>query len=457
MQETPHILLIDDEERMLAMLEKVLTRKGYMVCTCSEGKEALRLLEEQSFDVVVTDLRMPEVSGMEILRMVKEFSPETMVVMMTAFGSVDSAVEAMKAGAYDYLSKPFKIEELLLILDRALEKWRLHKEVTSLRHEVWGRYRFDNLIGKSKAMQDLFELIQRIAKAKTTVLIYGKSGTGKELVAKAIHYNSPRREKPFVTVNCAALPESLLESELFGHVKGAFTGATNNRKGLFEEASGGTVFLDEIGEISTALQVKLLRVLQEGEVKRVGQTSSIKVDFRLIAATNRDLNEAVRQGNFREDLYYRLNVISLALPELKERKEDIPLLANHFIQKYAKQAHSPVEGISKEAMDLLLRYPWPGNVRELENVIERAVTLGKGPLITPEDLPDLVREEHRQEYEALLEGDLSLEELEKEYIKRTLRKTQGHQTRTAAILGIDRRTLYRKIRKYGLLNNLSSL
>ncbi|RMF91368.1 MAG: sigma-54-dependent Fis family transcriptional regulator, partial [Nitrospinota bacterium] len=387
---------------------------------------------------------------------VKDLSPDTMVVMMTAFGSVDSAVEAMKAGAYDYLSKPFKIEELLLILERALEKWRLHKEVTSLRHEVWGRYQFDNLIGKSKSMQDLFELIQRIAKAKTTVLIYGKSGTGKELVAKAIHYNSPRREKPFVTVNCAALPESLLESELFGHVKGAFTGATSNRKGLFEEATGGTVFLDEIGEISPALQVKLLRVLQEGEVKRVGQTSSIKVDFRLIAATNRDLSEAVRQGTFREDLYYRLNVISLSLPELKDRKEDIPLLANHFVKKYARQAQSPVEGISKEAMDLLLRYPWPGNVRELENVIERAVTLGKGPLITPEDLPDLVREEHRQEYEALLEGDLSLEELEKEYIRRTLQKTRGHQTKTAAILGIDRRTLYRKIRKYGLLKEITS-
>jgi DNA-binding NtrC family response regulator len=362
----------------------------------------------------------------------------------------------MKAGAYHYLSKPFKMDELLVILERVLEKRRLHQEVTSLRNEVWGKYQFENLIGKSKPMQELFELIQRVAKTKTTVLIYGKSGTGKELVAKAIHYNSPRRQKPFITVNCSALPETLLESELFGHVKGAFTGATTNRKGLFEEAEGGSIFLDEIGEISPALQVKLLRVLQEGEVKRVGQTSSIKVDFRLITATNRDLGEAVQQGAFREDLYYRLNVITLSLPELKERPEDIPLLANHFVKKYV-QGDSPIEGIAPEAMELLLGYSWPGNVRELENVIERAVTLGRGKAIMPADLPDLLSGDEQWEREALFGKEVPLEELEKEYIKHILRKTKGHQTRTATILGIDRRTLYRKIRKYHLEKDVSVL
>lgn len=450
MSATPHIFIIDDEERMLSMLEKVLTRHGYAVYSCADSRKALSLLEEQPFDVVLTDLRMPEVGGIDILKFVKERMPDTIVVVMTAFGSIDSAVEAMKVGAYDYLSKPFKMEELLLILERALEKRRLHQEVNSLRQEVWGKYQFENLIGKSKQMQDLFELIRRIAKTKTTVLIYGKSGTGKELVAKAIHYNSPRRLKPFITVNCSALPETLLESELFGHVKGAFTGATTNRKGLFEEAEGGSIFLDEIGEISPALQVKLLRVLQEGEIKRVGQTASIKVDFRLIAATNRDLGEAVQQGTFREDLYYRLNVISLTLPELKKRAEDIPLLANYFVKKYAQQIHSTVEGISKEAMELLMRYSWPGNVRELENVIERAVTLGRGQFIMPEDLPELVQETEQWKNEPLFEREVSLEELEKAYIKHLLQKTKGHQTKTATILGIDRRTLYRKIRKYQL-------
>lgn len=445
-----HILIIDDEEKMRLLLERVLNKHGAFVETAKDGDEAIRRIESHRYDIVLADIKMPGISGMDVLKTTTALHPESQVIMMTAFGTVDSAVEAMKAGAYHYINKPFKMDELLLIINKALEEKSLRREVQTLRKEVQTKYCFDNIIGKSKAMQGVFDIIRRVADSKSTILIYGQSGTGKELVAKAIHYNSSRRDKPFVTINCSALPETLLESELFGHVKGSFTGAIANKKGLFEEAHQGTIFLDEIGEISPALQVKLLRVLQEKEIKRVGSTTTTVVDIRLIAATNKDLEEEVRLGNFRDDLYYRLSVIPIHLPPLKERPEDIPLLANHFMAKYAAETNSPVKSISKEAMRYLVNYHWPGNVRELENVIERALTLGRSDTILPEDLPPHIRTEKPPSTEAEPERDPTLEELEREYIKKILRKVRGHKIEAAKILGIDRRTLYRKEKKYGL-------
>jgi DNA-binding NtrC family response regulator len=447
------ILVVDDDLRMRELVAKVLAREGYAVRALSRAREVLQALAEGPADLVITDLRMPEMDGLTLLQEIKRLSPDTSVLLMTAFGSIDSAVQAIKAGAYDYLTKPFKMDELRLAVRRALEERQLRAEVQALREEVRTKYNFANILGKSKPMQDLFALIKKVAASRSTVLIQGKSGTGKELVAKAIHYNSPRRDRPLVTVNCSAIPKDLLESELFGHVKGAFTGAVANKRGLFEEADGGSLFLDEIGELSPELQVKLLRVIQERELKRVGDTRTISVDVRLIAATNRDLAQAVKDGSFREDLYYRLNVIPIVLPDLKDRAEDIPLLATHFLMKYAKEADPPIEGISKEAMRLLLEYDWPGNVRELENVIERAVILGRGPHITPEDLPAHLRARQSALPPQPNAGHgprLTLAELERQYIAAVLQETGWHRLKAAAILGIDRRTLYRKIRTYGL-------
>jgi transcriptional regulator with PAS, ATPase and Fis domain len=345
------------------------------------------------------------------------------------------------------------MDEIIVVVRRVMEERRLRAEVRALRAEVRKKYNFSNILGKSKPMLDLFALIQKVAGSRSTVLIQGKSGTGKELVAKAIHYNSPRRERPLVTVNCSAIPKDLLESELFGHVKGAFTGAIANKRGLFEEADGGSLFLDEIGELSPELQVKLLRVIQEREIKRVGDTRTVSVNVRLIAATNRDLAQAVKEGIFREDLYYRLNVIPIVLPDLQDRAEDMPLLVTHFLLKYAKEADPPIEGISKEAMRLLLEYDWPGNVRELENVIERAVILGHGPEILPEDLPAHLRTRMipvRHRTRAANTPRPTLEELERDYIATVLAETHWHRMQAAHILGIDRRTLYRKIRTYRL-------
>jgi two-component system response regulator AtoC len=450
---TGEILVVDDDQRMRELVAKVLAREGYAVRALPRAREVLQALAEGPADLVITDLRMPEMDGLTLLQEIKRLSPDTSVLLMTAFGSIDSAVQAIKAGAYDYLTKPFKMDELLLAVRRALEERQLRAEVRALREEVRTKYNFANILGKSKPMQDLFALIKKVAASRSTVLIQGKSGTGKELVAKAIHYNSPRRDRPLVTVNCSAIPKDLLESELFGHVKGAFTGAIAHKRGLFEEADGGSLFLDEIGELSPELQVKLLRVIQERELKRVGDTRTITVDVRLIAATNRDLAQAVKEGVFREDLYYRLNVIPLVLPDLKDRADDIPLLATHFLMKYAKEADPPIEGISMEAMRLLLEYDWPGNVRELENVIERAVILGRGPHIMPEDLPAYLRA--GQSAVPPRAGNShgpwpTLEELERQYIAAVLQETGWHRLKAAAILGIDRRTLYRKIRTYGL-------
>jgi two-component system response regulator AtoC len=448
---TPHerILVVDDEEQMRDLLAKILERKGYQVSVCGDGTDALAFLEREPVDLVVTDVRMPGLNGMEALRAIKELNPEIVVIIMTAFGSIDQAVQAVKEGAYDYINKPFKIDEILLTIEKALDERRLRHEVSTLRQELRTRYHFENLIGKSRAMQEIFGLIEQVAGSRSTVMIYGKSGTGKELVAKAVHYNSPRSDKAFVAVNCAAIPAELLESELFGHEKGAFTGAIATKVGKFELATGGTLFLDEIGHMRLDLQAKILRALQEREIERVGGTRTIKIDVRVLAATNRDLKKAIEEGGFREDLYYRLNVVPITLPDLKDRQEDIPLLANHFVQKFAQESTPAVREISKDAMALLMTHTWPGNVRELENVIERAVTLGHGPAIQPSDLPPHLAG-GTNPLERALTKEATLEDLEKDYIAMILRRTKGHQIRAASILGIDRRTLYRKIRRYNL-------
>ena len=443
------ILVVDDEEQMRDLLAKVLERKGYQVSVCGDGAEALALLEREPADLVVTDVRMPGLNGMEALRAIKELNPDIVVLIMTAFGSIDQAVQAVKEGAYDYINKPFKIDEILLTIDKALEERNLRHEVSTLRQELRTRYHFENLIGKSRAMQDVFGLIEQVAGSRSTVMVYGKSGTGKELVAKAVHYNSPRSAKAFVAVNCAAIPAELLESELFGHEKGAFTGAIATKVGKFELATGGTLFLDEIGHMRLDLQAKILRALQEREIERVGGTRVIKIDVRVLAATNRDLKKAIEEGTFREDLYYRLNVVPITLPDLKDRQEDIPLLANHFVQKFAPESNPAIREISKEAMAILMSHTWPGNVRELENVIERAVTLGHGPAIELKDLPPHLAG-GTNPLERALAKEATLEDLEKDYIAMILRRTKGHQIRAASILGIDRRTLYRKIRRFSL-------
>ncbi len=441
------ILVVDDEEQMRGLLAKVLDKSGYQVAACGDGAEALAVLEKEPMDLVVTDVRMPGMSGMDALKAIKELNPDTVVIIMTAFGSIDQAVQAVKEGAYDYINKPFKIDEMLLTIDKALEERRLRHEVSSLRQELRTRYHFENLIGKSRAMQEVFGLIEQVAGSRSTVMVYGKSGTGKELVAKAVHYNSPRVSKAFVAVNCAAIPSELLESELFGHEKGAFTGAIATKVGKFELATGGSLFLDEVGSMRLDLQAKILRALQEREIERVGGTRTIKIDVRVIAATNRDLKKAVEEGSFREDLYYRLNVVPITLPDLKDRQEDIPLLANHFMQKFSQESNPNIREISKEAMAILLSYGWPGNVRELENIIERAVTLGRDPAIQPGDLPPHLAG-GTDPLERALAKEATLEDLERDYIAMILRRTKGHQIRAASILGIDRRTLYRKIRRY---------
>ena len=446
------ILVVDDEEQMRDLLAKVLERKGFQTSVCGDGTEALAFLEKEPVDLVVTDVRMPGLGGMEALRAVKELNPDIVVIIMTAFGSIDQAVQAVKEGAYDYINKPFKIDEMLLTIEKSLDERHLRHEVSALRQEIRTRYHFENLIGKSRPMQEVFGLIEQVAGSRSTVMVYGKSGTGKELVAKAVHYNSPRSTKNFVTVNCAAIPAELLESELFGHERGAFTGAIATKVGKFELATGGTLFLDEVGSMRLDLQAKILRALQEREVERVGGSRTIKIDVRVIAATNRDLKKAVEEGAFREDLYYRLNVVPITLPDLKDRPEDIPLLANHFVQKFGQESNSGIREISKEAMAILISHTWPGNVRELENVIERAATLGRGPAVQPSDLPPHLAG-GTNPLERALAKEATLEDLEKDYIAMILRRTKGHQIRAASILGIDRRTLYRKIRRYGLRLN----
>jgi DNA-binding NtrC family response regulator len=438
------ILVVDDEGPLREMLQRGLSQIGeYSVETAQNGQEAIEKIEKDIFDLVLTDLKMPEMDGLELLKMIKGTRPEIMVILMTAYGSVESAVEAMKVGANDYITKPIDFNELLIHVSKAQKEDLLLKENKLLRKEVRKRFEFANIIGKSKKMQEVFSLIEKVAPSTSTVVIYGGSGTGKELVAKAIHYNSPRADQPFIPFNCGTIPETLVESELFGHTKGAFTGAVQAKKGLFEEAHTGTIFLDEISTLLPSVQVKLLRVLQEKELMRVGGTERIKIDVRMIAATNEDLEANVKKGKFREDLFYRLHVFPIFLPDLKDRREDISLLAYHFLDLYTKETKKQIEGISKEAMNILLEYDWPGNVRELENVIERAVIMTEQNYLTAYDLPKNLREGLSELIRKGAKEHKSLDDIKAEYILEILKTTEGNKKTAAEILKVNPRTLYR--------------
>lgn len=443
------ILIVEDEPAMCDLLTSFFSEKAYKVDTVQDGEHAIARLEEHDYALVITDIKLPGMSGLELLARIRVDWPEVAVIIMTAFSSISSAVEAMKLGAEDYIGKPFQLDELGITVEKALERRSLRREVKELRAEVRGRYNFSNIIGRSKPMHQLFEVIKRIAARRdASALITGSTGTGKELVARAIHYNSDRRDAPFVPINCSAIPDTLLESELFGHQKGAFTGAHENRRGLMEEAQGGTVFLDEINTLSPSLQVKLLRVLQERVVRRVGGRENIPIDIRLVSASNEDLEEGVKHGEFRQDLFYRLNVVPVHLPDLKDRREDIPLLVHHFLQKFAQHHGEPPRRFANDAMRVLMTHAWPGNVRELENAVEHALTMGSGEILLPEDLPASVTAPERDIVQEASLDDVALAEVERRYILRILEKMGGHQIKTASILGIDRRTLYRRLRQY---------
>ena len=438
------ILVVDDEATLREMLKKGLSQMGdFSVEVARNGLEAIEKIEKDIFDLVLTDLKMPEMDGMELLRIIKGARPEVMVILMTAHGSIETAVEAMKMGANDYITKPIDFNELLLHISKVQKESLLMRENRLLRMEVRKKFEFDNIIGKSKKMQEVFSLIEKVASSSSTVIIYGGSGTGKELVAKAIHYHSPRGDKPFIPFNCGAIPETLIESELFGHTKGAFTGAIQAKRGLFEEANGGTIFLDEISTLLPSVQVKLLRVLQEKELMRVGSPERIKLDVRVIAATNENLEVNMKNGKFRDDLFYRLHVFPIFLPDLKDRKEDIPLLAYHFLDQYNKETRKQIKGISKEAMALLLEYPWPGNVRELENSIERAVIMADQEYLTLNDLPKNLREGISDVVRKGVRERKSLEDIKTQYIAEILKETDGNKKVAAEILKVNPRTLYR--------------
>ena len=438
---------------MRDFLSIMLKKEGYEVVTAENGGDALKTVQGEIFDLVISDVKMPELDGIDVLKAVKEVSPETVVIMITAFATTETAVEAMKLGAYDYIIKPFKVDELKLIIKKALEKHSLRKENILLRREIESRVGFENFIGKSEPMQRIFGLIKQVADTKSTVLITGESGTGKELVAKALHFNSARKDGPFVTVNCGALPETLLESELFGSMKGAFTGAVSNRQGLFEAANGGTLFLDEISSTTPALQIKLLRVIQEREFKRVGGTADIKVDVRVLAASNSDLQAEVKRGNFREDLYYRLNVIPIHIPPLRDRKDDIPLLVDFFLRKYSSDR--ALKSIAPDAMKLLMNYGWPGNVRELENTIERMVILAAGDTIQREHIQDIIKDVRpcpelvpSDIPDAGMDIEALLENAEKTLLKKALEKAGGVKTEAAKLLGLSFRSFRHRLQKY---------
>jgi two-component system response regulator PilR (NtrC family) len=449
------ILVVDDEQSMREFLEIFFRREGFEVTTAADVDSALLAAGSDEFDVVISDVQMPERSGLDVLRGVKESSPETVVIMITAFATTETAITAMKEGAYDYITKPFKVDELRLVVEKALEKKLLSSENRRLRSELRSQLSRQHLVGRSSPMEKVFELVSRVADTKTNVLISGESGTGKELVARAIHQSSDRRHRPFVAVNCGAIPENLLESELFGHVRGSFTGAVQNKEGLFEVADGGTLFLDEVGELPGALQVKLLRVLQEKRIRRVGGTSDRPVDVRILAATNRRLEDEVASGRFREDLYYRLNVIQIPVPALRERMEDLPLLVHHFVEKYDAELGKTVRCVSERAMERMLAYPYPGNVRELENVIERAVALARGDEIDLEALPpNLVRPPERETAERIPSEGVDLEKLLGDYerglLLEALGRTGGVKKRAASLLGISFRSFRYRLEKLGL-------
>ena len=448
------IVVIDDEVNAAAALETLLREDGYEVAKANDGRSGLLLIEKQEPDVVLTDLRMPEMDGIELLTRIKQIRPETMVVLMTAYGTVKTAVKAMKLGAEDYLPKPIDVEELEVILQKTLEKKRLLEEARFLRERLDHKYSLENLVGESPEMLAVFKTIRQVAPSSSSVLLMGESGTGKELFAQALHQNSPRRNKPFIKVACSALPETLLESELFGHEKGSFTGALYSRSGRFEMADGGTLFLDEIGDVSPTVQIKLLRFLEEREFERVGGNRTYKVDVRIVAATHRDLRKKLEEGSFREDLYYRLNVIEVHIPPLRERAGDIPLLTYHFLAKFAKANQKEVHQISDDAMAMLLRHPWPGNVRELENAIERAVVLTDQPVLTPTQFPTLRRAAPDPaaagsgKPAAVAIPGSTLAELEREAILRTLEAVGGSTSRAAHLLQISTRKIQYKLKEY---------
>ena len=449
------VLIVDDEKNYLVVLEALLGPEGYEILTAGSAEDALRLIQESDLDLMITDMKMPGTSGMELLEASKEIKPDLPVIMMTAYGTIEMAVEAMKKRAYDYITKPFQNEELKLTVKKALENYRLIKENRRLSQALSDRYKYRNIIGKSKPMQDIFEMISKVAQSKASVLITGPSGTGKELIAKAIHYDSPRKDRPFISVNCGALTETLLESELFGHEKGAFTGALSMKKGRFELADGGTLFLDEVTDMPPPLQVKLLRVLQEMEFERVGGTKTIKVDVRVLSASNRNIKEVVAEGNFREDLFYRLNVINIEVPSLRERPEDFRLLVDHFIEKYRQDEGKERIELSPEAWKILFSYSWPGNVRELENVIERAVVLKADRVIGREDLPaELTEKREEVEVERFIPPDAplqkTLEQIEEKLIRRALDQCDNVQSHAAEMLGITKSLIQHKMKKYNI-------
>jgi two-component system, NtrC family, response regulator PilR len=455
----PRILVVDDEESIREFLEIMLKKEGYEVTCAEDGAKAKDVLTKKSFDMVISDLQMPNVTGIELLKHVKESYPDLVFMMITAFGTTESAVDAMKMGAYDYLTKPFKIDEVRLNIHNALRSKNLELENRTLKKELTKEYSFQSLVGNSEPMHKIYDLVRRVSQGPTNVLITGESGTGKEVVAKAIHYNGPLKDKPFVTINCGAIPENLMESEMFGHKKGSFTGAVSDKVGLFEVADSGTLFLDEVGELPLTIQVKLLRAIQERVIRRVGATDDIKVDVRIIAATNRDLEEMVKTGAFRQDLFYRLNVINIRTPSLRERKDDIPLLANHFLKKYNDRLTKAIGGISVEAMEMLKKYDYPGNVRELENVIERTVALEGGSMILPESLPPFVntpsgrKMASSHEIEIGQDGidlDKVMGQIEKELLVKAIHAAGGIKKRASKLLHITFRSMRYRVEKYNL-------
>ena len=453
------ILVVDDEQSLREVLSIMLKRAGYSVTSATDGEEAIEFIHKEIFDLVITDLRMPKIDGMEVLKAVKSASPETVVLIITAFATADSAVEAMKQGAYDYLTKPFQVDEVQLIIRNALEKRRLTTENMLLKREMASQSSFAQLVGQSEAMQKVFDVVRRVADSKSNVLICGESGTGKELVARAIHYNSARSSHPFVAVNCSAVPETLLESELFGHMKGSFTGAISNKAGLFEIANGGTVFLDEIGDTTPTIQVKLLRVIQEREFRRVGGSQDVKVDVRIVAATNKDLEKAVADGSFREDLYYRLDVIPIRLPPLRMRTGDIPLLVNHFLERFSKESGRPKPVISSEAMHVLLGHEWRGNVRELENLIERVVAFSAEGPVTDTDVRGWLHRPTTQSQQSAMPLDLTdegvdleglINGIEKDLLLKALERSKWVKKKAARMLRLNTRSFRYRLEKYAI-------
>lgn len=458
----PRILVVDDEMIVCESCKRILEEEGYEAETALSGKEAFERMKANPFDIVITDLKMPGIDGMEVLKTFRKEYPDSIIIMITGFSTVETAVEAMKLGAFDYIPKPFTPDEVAIVVKKAIEKKNLMLENIYLRQELQGKYGFHNIVGKSKKMQEIYRIIAKVAVTDSTVLIYGQSGTGKELIARAIHFNSPRREKQFVPVDCAVLSENLLESELFGHVRGSFTGAVTTKPGLFEVADGGTVFLDEVGNISLSIQAKLLRVLQEREFTPVGGTKTKKVDIRLIAATNKDLEKMIKEEVFREDLYYRLNIVPISLPILKERQEDIPLLAVHFLKKYAEEMGKTIKGFTPEAMEKMMRYPWPGNIRELENVVERTVVMIDDEMVRVEHLmlpgqqeKEILENQIPLTSEGLKEikkqmREKAVEEIEKAFVLNALERHQWNVTRAAAEVGMLRPNFQALMRKYNL-------